>query len=172
MVIIEESNMRFGEYAPEDVFRIEKCNVYEHYMNPIGFKTCEFVLRRNESLYFVEAKESSPHKIEADVSKEKAEKYHKYIQDIVCKMRDSLALYASILLKRHENESLPQNLAAQDWSCAEINCLLVVKKAKKEWGVDLRDKLNSAVKKERRAWKIKDFYVLNEAQARSKQFIL
>ena len=172
MVVIEESDMRFGEYSPEDVFRIEKCSVYKHYLNPIGFKTCEFVLRRNKSLYFVEAKESSPHEIEANTPEERTEKYHEYIQDIVCKMRDSLALYASILLKRHENESLPQNLAAQDWSCTEINCLLVVKKAEKAWIVDLRDKLNSAIKKERRSWKIKDFYVLNEAQARSKQFIL
>ena len=172
MVIIEESQMRFGEYPEENVFHIEECDVYKNKLNSIGYKTCEFVLRRDNTLYFVEAKETNPRQIEADTDKERVEKYNQYIDDIVHKMRDSLALFASIMLKRHDNESLNPAMVGQDLAGIDIVCLLVVKNAEREWLGDLKDKLNSAIKKERRTWKINNFYVLNEAQARSKQFIL
>lgn len=172
MLIIEESNMRFGEYPDESVFHIEECDVYKKDLKPIGYKTCEFVLRRENTLYFVEAKETNPRRIEADTPKEKVEKYHQYIDDIVHKMGDSLTLFASIMLKRHDGESLHPAMVKQDLSGIDIVCVLVVKNAEKEWLGDLKDKLNSAIKKERRTWKINNLYVLNETQARSKQFII
>lgn len=65
MVTISESDMRFGEYREEDVFYIEKCKQYQNNLMPNGVKSCEFVLKRADTLYFVEAKTSCPIKMQA-----------------------------------------------------------------------------------------------------------
>lgn len=71
MVVIPESDMQFGEYREEDVFHIEKCEQYQHKLMPNGVKSCEFLLKRADTLYFVEAKTSCPNGNAAGTSKEK-----------------------------------------------------------------------------------------------------
>ena len=81
-VIILESEMQFGEYKEEQVFQLEKSDQYTKKLRPNGIKSCEFILRRNNKLYFIEAKKSCPKQIMADTSEEKIIKYKEYIQDI------------------------------------------------------------------------------------------
>ena len=154
MVTISESDMRFGEYREEDVFYIEKCEQYQNNLMPNGVKSCEFVLKRADTLYFVEAKASCPNQITADSTEEKRKKYNEYIAEITDKMRHSLSLYANILLKRHDAIGVPEALLETDWL------------------IPLTDKLNKELKRESKIWKFADFYVINEERARQKHFVI
>lgn len=172
MVIINESDMHFGEYSEEDVFHIEKSDQYQNNLRGNGVKSCEFILKKADTLYFVEAKSSCPNQITADSPKEKREKYNEYIADIIDKMRHSLALYANILLKRHDATDIPSNFLETDLSAKQIKLVLVVKNAEEMWLMPLKDKLDKELKREAKIWKFTDFYVINEERARKKRFVI
>lgn len=172
MVIINESDMHFGKYSEEDVFHIEESAQYQNNLRSNGVKSCEFILKRADSLYFVEAKSSCPNQITADSPKEKREKYNEYITDIIDKMRHSLALYANILLKRHDAKGIPNNFLETDLSAKQIKLVLVVKNAEEQWLLPLKDKLDKELKREAKIWKFTDFYVINEERARKKCFVI
>jgi hypothetical protein len=55
MVQINESNMIFGDFEADKIFKIEKSKLHEKIGN--GIKVVEFLLLRNENeLNFIEAK--------------------------------------------------------------------------------------------------------------------
>ena len=172
MVIIDESDMHFGEYSEEDVFYIEKSDQYQNNLKGNGVKSCEFILKKADTLYFVEAKSSCPNQITADSPKEKREKYNEYIADIIDKMRHSLALYANILLKRHDATGIPNNFLETDLSAKRIKLVLVVTNAEEMWLIPLKEKLDKELKREAKIWKFTDFYVINEERARKKRFVI
>ena len=171
MVTIEESEMSFGIYADDSVFHIEKSPQYKEKLMPNGVKTCEFILSRDRSVYFVEAKKSCPNQISEESPSEKREKYHEYIKDITDKARHSISLYASILLERHPTDGVPKCLLSKDTSQIEFKFVLVVKDAEKEWLVPLQEKLSDELSAERRIWKF-SLFVLTEDVARKKRFII
>ncbi len=171
-VIISESDMQFGEYEQEQIFQLEKSSQYTKKLRPNGIKSCEFILRRDNKLYFVEAKKSCPRQIEADTSEEKRIKYREYIQDIALKMRHSLALYSNILLERYDTEGVPELLKERNLSGLEIRLVLVVKNAEKGWLAPFQDVFRKELQDELRIWKIPDFSIINEETARNKQFII
>lgn len=172
-MIIEESGMRFGEYPDDKVFYIEKSPQYQSHLMPNGVKTCEFILMRNPSLYFIEAKKSCPNQISEDTAEGKIKKYNEYIDDITTKMRHSIDLYASILLERHSAEGVSQEMLEKRLSGQDthINMILVVKDAKKEWLIPLKEKLEKELKCERRIWEAQ-LVVINEEQARKKHLVM
>lgn len=172
MVVIKESGMQFGEYDEKDVFYIEKSDQYQKKLMPHGVKSCEFILKKDKALYFVEAKTTCPNEITASTPDEKARKYHEYIEDITDKMRDSLALYASILLRRYEMAGIPDALLSPDLSEQRIKLVLVVKNAEDVWLIPLKDKLNKALRHDSRIWKFEEIYVINERRAREKNFVI
>lgn len=124
-IIISESDMQFGEYGEERVFQLEKSPQYTEKLRDHGIKSCEFILRRGNKLYFVEAKKSCPKQIMADTSKEKKTKYNEYIEDIILKMKHSLILYANILLERYASKGVPELLREKNMSDLEIRLVLV-----------------------------------------------
>lgn len=168
-VIITESDMQFGEYREEQVFQIEKCSQYTNKLRQNGIKSCEFILLRENKLYFIEAKKSCPNQVTEESTERKIEKYKSYIQEIVLKMKHSLTLYANILLKRYSVQGVPDML--KDISDREIRLVLVVKNAEKEWLVSFQDVFRKELKDEMRIWKIPDFIVINEEKAREKHFV-
>ena len=172
MVVINESGMCFGEYSEEDVFHIEKCGQYRNHLMPNGVKICEFILKKTNTLYFIEAKASCPNQITADSAEEMREKYNEYITDITDKMRHSLALYANILLKRHNTDGIPNGFLETDLSAKQIKLVLVVKNAQDDWLIPLKEKLDKELKRESRIWNFTDFYVINEESARKKHFVI
>ncbi len=171
-MVINESGMCFGEYSEEDIFYIEKSDQYRNNLMPNGVKSCEFILKKADTLYFVEAKTSCPNQITADSPEEKREKYNAYITEITDKMRHSLALYANILLKRHDTTGIPNNFLETDLSAKQIKIVLVVKNAEEVWLAPLKEKLDKELKKEAKIWKFTDFYVINEERARKKHFVI
>ncbi len=172
MVIINESDMLFGEFSEEDVFHIEKSDQYQNNLRGNGVKCCEFILKKADILYFIEAKSSCPNQISADSPREKREKYNEYIADITDKMRHSLALYANILLKRHDATGIPNNFLETDLSSKQIKLVLVVKNAKETWLMPLKEKLDKELKREAKIWRFTEFYVINEERARRKRFVI
>lgn len=171
-VIISESDMQFGEYELEQVFQLEKSSQYTKKLKPNGIKSCEFILRRDNRLYFVEAKKSCPRQIEANTSEEKRIKYREYIHDIALKMRHSLALYSNILLERYDTEGVPELLRQQNLSDLEIRLVLVVKNAEKSWLAPFQDVFRNELQDELRIWKIPGFSIINEETARNMHFII
>ncbi len=171
-VVISESDMQFGEYAEEQVFRLEKSIQYTKDLMPNGIKSCEFILRRGDKLYFIEAKSSCPKQITADTTEEKKAKYNEEICDIVLKMRHSLSICASMLLLRYEADNVPELLKQTDLSGLQIIFMLVVKNAQEEWLIPFQDVFRKKLKAELKIWKPADFFVINEATARERHFII
>lgn len=171
-VIIRESDMQFGKYDSEHVFQLEKCPQYTEKLRPNGIKSCEFILRRGNKLYFVEAKKTCPKQIMASTPEEKRAKYNTYVQDIVLKMRHSLTLYSNIILERYSIEGVPALLREKNMSNLEIRLVLVVKEAEKEWLVPFQDVFRKLLRDELRIWKIPDVIVINEMTARNRHFII
>ena len=73
-VIIRESGMEFGEYDENQVFWIEASEQYTKSLRQNGIKSCEFILRRGNNLYFIEAKSSCPRQILAGIPSDEKEK--------------------------------------------------------------------------------------------------
>ena len=171
-VTIRESDMLFGEYEQEQVFQLERSSQYTGKLRPNGIKSCEFILRRDNKLYFVEAKKSCPMQIKADSPEDKIIKYNEYIHDIALKMRHSLSLYANIVLGRYSSENIPELLMEKDMAELEIRLILVVKNAQKEWLIPFQDVFRKVLKDELRIWKIPGLSIINEQTAREKGFII
>lgn len=124
---IHESGMIFGPFADSCVFQLEKSALYKGEFRQESIKTCEFVLQKDNKIYFIEAKESCPNYHNASSSDEKRKKYNEYIQDISQKMRDSLNMYMSILLGCNDSSELPRDMHLSDLSEYAIRFVLVVK---------------------------------------------
>lgn len=177
-VIIEESGLKFGEYSEKQVFHIEECVQYTKSLRQKEIKTCEFILQRGKKLYFIEAKASSPKEIAGDIpaedKKHREKSYTDFVEEIVLKMRHSLSLYGNILLKRYEQDSLPENMANADLSDTQINLVLVINTEDGNWkpSPELQDALRFALRKEINLWRIGNLFVINAEMARKKYFII
>lgn len=169
-VTIPESGMTFGEYKEEQVFQIEKSEQYTKKLRQHGVRRCEFVLLRADKLCFIEAKKSYPDPINGCSSEKKKVQFYKDIQEIVEKMRHSLELYASILLKRYSQVGVSELM--QNAETLELRLILVIKNADKSWIIPLQDIFRKELRSEMQIWKIPEFIILNEEQARKKHLII
>ena len=167
---IIESEMTFGPYEENHVFRIEESPQYTT-INRNGVKCCEFLLKRERNILFVEAKNSCPNHNAREASENNSMKYNDYISEITEKMRHSLELYASILLNRQSRDGVSEDMLKTDLSENEFILILVVKTAKKEWLDPYVDVFKEKLRPEMRLWNIKSFLVINEETARSKGLV-
>ena len=51
-VIITESDMQFGKYGERQVFQLENSRQYTEKLMQDGIKICEFILRKQNKIYF------------------------------------------------------------------------------------------------------------------------
>lgn len=121
-------------------------------------------------MYFVEAKKSCPNRMQRESSEEKRKKYNEYIQDIVTKMKHSLNLYANILMERYSIDDVPETM--RNLKDIDIRLVLILKNAEIGWLIEYQNVFRRELQNEMRIWKIPDFLILNEEQARKKHFIL
>ena len=176
-VIIKESGMQFGEYDENQVFQIEASEQYTRHLRQNGIKVCEFILRKGNRLYFLEAKSSCPRQILCGIPsaeiEEKKNAYDKFIEEIVLKMRHSLSLYGNILLKRYSQDNIPDDMANSDLSEKDI-CLILVINTNGAWEPEpeLEDDLNLHLNDVMKIWKIQRLLVISDQIAREKHFIL
>lgn len=123
-IIIEESNTKFGPYSENDVFHIEKCQLYQQIQR--GIKMGEFVLYRTDrnnkpTFWIVEAKSSSPHP-------ENYPNFSTFISDVAEKMNSALSLLFALMLHRHSkhSEQLPSAFAAEHIPSCSVRFVLVL----------------------------------------------
>lgn len=175
-VIIKESGMQFGEYDDSQVFQIEKCEQYAKNLRQKGIKSCELILRKEKSLFFIEAKSSCPRQVVKGISdgNEKKKKYDEFVEDIVLKMRHSLSLYGNILLKRYTQKNVPLDLADPDLSNSDIYLILVINPQNGTWEPEpeLQDDLRCQLQSEIKIWNITSLLVISAQTARAKHFII
>lgn len=167
-IIIPESDMEFGRYQEKQVFRIEESEQYKKKLRQQGVRCCEFILLRSDKLMFIEAKKSYPDPINGIIKNKN--QYNADIKEIVEKMRHSLNLYANILLKRYVQDGVSEEM--KNIENLTIRLVLVIKNADKSWIIPLQEKFRKELYPEMHIWKIQDFIILNEEQARKKHIIV
>lgn len=157
----------FGPYQPGHCFAIETCAALKKINDKADSKLeslniAEFLLLKNNnnkiSMLIIEAKSSVPVNT------------HAYIQEAQEKFTDSLHLFLSLYLRRHNNDEMPalfRNL--ENISDIEFTLILAIQKCEKDWLASLQKQLKTALKKTARLWHISldSIVVVNEAKARA-----
>ena len=118
-IIIEESNLLFGEYDESDIFRVEQSKVYKSL--GANVRVVEFVLRhKNNEFILIEAKSSSPKPGSQD-------DFDVFIDEITDKFIHTIDLYFSLIIKRLDDieHEMPLGFKAADYSNAKIKLLLI-----------------------------------------------
>lgn len=169
-LIIEESDMTFCFRDSDIVFHIEHSKQYQDRLRGQGVKICEFIMRRDNSLYLVEAKRTCPNSSKREIDGGVTMQVQKYIGDIKAKMADSLALYSAIILQKQSQDDVPAAMLVPDLSGTKIRLVLIVKNAEKKYLVPLQEALQKELNKECKLWNAV-LLVLNEDMAKSKHFV-
>lgn len=166
MTRIIESDMIFGDYAEDSVFRIENSKLQKSCGN--GVKTVEFLLyRKRDQLLFIEAKKSCPNGANKDESLDKSKKFEEYYSDIVNKFIDSLQMLLTTVLVRNDNlDDMGDRIKAKkDYAKTQFTFILVIKNADDlEWLSGPRIELETRLKHILKIWNAR-VLVLNEELA-------
>lgn len=155
MITITESEMNFGPYKQDDVFYIEKSKIYGDITKNV--KIAEFLLKKDTTLIFIEAKSSV-----RNPKGENPEKFSIYIDKIAEKFNNSLDILLSAMLNRlsDENNELSQ-FTIEDLSNLDLTFCLVVKNAKKEYLLPVTFALKRKLSSKITIWKVR-INVINE----------
>ena len=170
-IIIKESDMNFGPYDKDDLFQIEKSNVYTKELANNKVSVTEFILLCVKKLLFVEAKKTTPNFANCSESQEKLKKYQDYVYSIRDKFIHSVSAYMSMRLGRTDGSELSEKLIKQDLKSISIVLVLVVKDSYHSSLIHYKEKLDSILKPEKCIWKIKDVLVISEAMAKKKGLV-
>ena len=172
MKVISESKMNFGQFAEENLFHIEKSKIYKDLGS--GIKTVEFILKYDEnSIIFLEAKESCPNVANRYESEEKEQKFEEYYTSIVDKFTDSLQVYLAVILNKFQDtEEVGDKLrTVNDMKDIKLKFVLVLKYAEDiEWLAGPLAELKARLLQIRKIWGI-EIAVLNEELARKYRII-
>lgn len=162
---IVESGMRFGDYRPEQVFRIENSQMHSHVGT--GVRSVEFILLRSTNkLLFVEAKSSSP-KAESGW-----ERYQEFLNEITEKFVHSFNMFCAWYLGRLEDEGeIGTDLKTVTCNNAKFIFILVIKGHKKEWLLPLQEELNQKLLYHCSVWKSR-VIVMNDDIAKKYHLII
>lgn len=161
---IEEFNVRFGPFDADDIFWLEKSDVYHRLGD--GFSTVEFVIvNKSGKFLFVEAKSSSPRKYDGN-----EQRFDKFIADLVAKFEDSYQIFLSTVAGRMTSAEMGQNLRRFSPASSQVRFILVIPHHKKDWLSPIRDELRKQLRKITRIWNI-DVVVMNEEIARKYHLI-
>lgn len=182
-IIIEESGMTFGPFAPNEIFYIEKCTVRgEHNAFPV----VEFVRIINDSskfiLEFVEAKKSSPNvKSRCPNNTEECNlrqyPFKYYINTVQNKFIGSITLLMGLLHNRHTNykPDLPDDFRSLNFgNISKICCILVINKFNADWLRPVQDMLRPRMLSFFNLWGLKsciETIVLNDEMAVKRELI-
>jgi len=167
---IIESGMRFGLYPEGYCFHIEKSDLYQKIKEDI--KIAEFLLYRGTQndqpiVWIIESKSSSP-KVGNQPN------FDNFIQEIREKFFNTLLLYVSIQLKRHDlPDQVPQIFQEIGIKKTDFRLILIIKGHQKEWLPPLQDALKKALRPIIKIWNLSPnaVVVLNDILAQEKGLI-
>ena len=166
----DESEMRFGPFAEENCFRIERSALYRRIQSRL--KISEFVLLRTSDtdgceVWVIEAKSSVP---------QGEERLLKYMAAVREKLTNALLVTIAARLERHREatQELPVGFQGIDLKVADFKCVLVIKGAPKQHLGPLKDflarEMSALVKT--LGLKPNSVTVINDDQARSYNLIV
>ena len=167
-VLIPESGIVFGSFSDESCYQIESSPACESLGE--GIKLVEFALARKEnSLWFIEAKSSIP------AYKENPKKHEKYFSNIEQKFINSLTLIFMGCLGRQPmiQAELPPGLQDLDWHCLNIHLRLVIPDVPKKFLPPLQEKFRNTLSRTLKTWNIAqpNVKVVNKEMARREELI-
>ena len=154
---------KFGPYADGHCFEIESSAILKKINDKAkqgeGIKIAEFLLlstaNGKATISIIEAKSSSPQNTD------------EYINDVQEKLSNSLSLFISIYLQRHNNSNLELSDFFKQTELSNVIFILIlaIQKCEKSRLPPMQDKLKKALKKTARIWNIdiNSVIVLNEA---------
>lgn len=159
MVQIEESNMIFGDFEEDKIFKIEKSKLYNKIGS--GIKVVEFIFLKNENeLDFIEAKSSSPRP-----TKENYIRFNEFIDEISDKFIHSFNLFYSAILKRNKDYGeLSSNFFELDNSRVKLKFILVIRGHEIEWLLPISDALKKKLSYQNTIWR-SEVIVMNDSIA-------
>lgn len=175
-MIITESGMDFGPFEETDVCYIEQSNLYQQIKENVHM--VEFILKKNDSLIFIEAKSSSPRQLKVSteiIRNDKTEEVEyptPYILEICNKLTNALNLFLSANLKCIEDED-NQILSFVDFTNIEnykMKFYLIINGHEVGWLTAIQDILQKELLAQSKIWKI-EVKVLNDDIARQYQLI-
>jgi len=146
-----ESGMKFEGFDRDDFYWIEKSN-----RRPEGTSSVEFVLRKENSLMFVEAKQSFP-KPENDV-------FSGRIGEICKKYTDSLMVFSGTYFRSPSD--LPYH--SSDYPAMGLRFILIINGFEKQWLKPIADSIKRAMAQYAKLWLFdpnRDIAVLNHEMA-------
>ncbi|AJA48911.1 hypothetical protein CPAST_c28450 [Clostridium pasteurianum DSM 525 = ATCC 6013] len=156
MVQIKESNMIFGDFQEDKIFKIEKSKLHNKIGD--GIKVVEFILLRNvNELNFIEAKSSSPRPTQHNIIR-----FDEFIDEISDKFIHSFNLFYSAILKRNKAYGeLNNNFFELNNSQAKLKFILVIKGHEIEWLLPISDALKRKLSYHNTIWK-SEIIVMND----------
>lgn len=161
VITIEESGMTFGDFLVDDVFRIERSDVYKKIGQ--GIKTVEFIcLQKNDKVCFVEAKKSSPRT-------DNEETFDAFVGELVEKFTHLFEVWMSIFVKRRSSD-ISRNFLEVDMKTVKFKFILVIHGHKEEWLPPIRNAMKRRLMPHNKIWG-SDVVVLNEKSARDMNLI-
>lgn len=161
MFHVIESDMYFGDYPEERVFKIENSEIHQSLGK--GIRTVEFIYHdNNDSLMFIEAKHSSPRK-ETSV-----ERYNEWINEITDKFIHSFNMYLASKFKRISE--FPGSIGKISDENITYKFVLVINGHESRWLPPLREELKRKMKYNQKIWK-SDVQVYNDELAYKKGLI-
>lgn len=157
MADFTESGMAFS-FPEESCYKVEDSGT--HKSLGTGIKICECIVKHNEKVLFIEAKTSF-------AKPGNKEGFSEGIQEIVEKFRNSILVYAGILVDRPymEREELPSELTLVAVRRVPMKCYLLIKNHEKEWLPPVDEALNQALLSVRKTFAIADIKVMNAEMA-------
>jgi len=155
-----ESEMKFitDDYS----YIMEDDSFYKQMSSKYGSKDVDFIIKRDNKLLFIEAKKSSPKKLE------------EYINEIVTKFTDSLIIFIRILFDRKNTKSIiiTEQMNQTGHLKNDIQFILIIKDAEKSHLIPIRIALHNKLRKLIQMFSIENnVIVINENQAVSKNFL-
>jgi len=167
MIHIIESEMTFGPFLDNTVFYIEESKIYQKLQQ--NLQIAEFlVIRKNSSIWIIEAKSSSPN---PNNKKSEAE-FEEYITEISNKLINALTLTVSIIINRHDKaiDEITPNLHNSIKSGNSIKLCLIIKGHAEEWLIPIQDALSQRLYLNKKMWRF-EIAVMNDEMARLEKLI-
>lgn len=174
MTIIKESNVRFGPFTDEQLFYIEKSNIYKSLGD--GFKTVEFIYAYKEQskIYFLEAKTNIPNGENRFIDEKHFVSYEKFYDDLSQKIKDSFSILISALLGRFEDvDEIGDNIRNKDLKRVKFVFVIVVTNPQADfaWLPQPKAEMEERLLKLRKVWNV-DVLFMNQSMALGKKIIV
>lgn len=159
-----ESNMNFI-FDENIYYSIEEDNFYNKITSRYGAKVCDFIIKKEKDLLFIEAKSSAP--------KDKQE-LNIYIQEISQKFLDSILIYLGVVFERKNtiSKNINNNMKNKKFLEGSIKLVIVINGLPKKSLQDIQNVFQKIMRKLVYIFSINSIIVMNNEQAKSKGLVL